>query len=253
MRFLVLALALLLAAPATAQNQRQLLIDILGEVHQSDEVRRGLQSMGFNGENFEIALAHVKNVLTDRVVAGYLADNIRTASRAGKMTAEEFETLLFEPTDLGTAHLATGDQAFFLKVVSAMVKALSPCDCGRLARDRLSPAAERRALSAVLARLDPKSLKRFYDIDLKATRLGISRGARQLSKAQQSRGEAAFTKALIKGLGQSDHVDELIATIENLDRASDANACKATILLIDSVLALKGRDQADALLYFMVQ
>lgn len=240
--------ALPAAQEAAPQIGRADLVELLGRIFTGPEMRDELHSLGFRGEKLDLAMDHIRATMSDPVIAGHIADRVLEA-RIGAIPVAGANGLVWDLVDRGTGHLPLRDLHYFYKVQRAVLHGLPQRQCGQLIKGRLAPARMAEITSRAAARLNAPALKTYYRIQRQAARLGAARAPRTLSPAQQDHLARRIGAALAQRMRSDPQTRRLYRIFGTLDRASDAQACAAGRLFLDTVLGLKGRDLHHGLIY----
>lgn len=241
-----------LVSPATAQsaqNTRNEIIRLLGQLPEIAPVRGQLMAQGFEGEKLALAEAHSKRIMTDPLIAGYIADRLIALYDGNLSAASATEGLIAPLYESGITHLPLRELVYYHKVQRVLLDGMSTRDCGMLVKGQMRPARMEDVLGRAEARLSARTLRDFYRIQYKAMRLGVTRAPKQLSPAESGRIQGVIFDTLRARVESDKNARALTNTFENFDRASNASACSAAKLFTDTVLDLKGRDLQQALLY----
>lgn len=238
---------------AAAENQtlpvtRAEIIRFLGQLPELAPIREDMMSLGFRGQNLELAVRQAEIFYTDPLIAGHIADQV-IAVYSDKPTAQQAEGLIWPLIDRGLGHLSTRELQYFYQVEHTMIMALPTRQCGLAVRNRLSPQAQSDAMSRVAARLNTPALKEYYRLQHKAARFGVRRDAVRLSPAAQERTEALIERGLLARINASSDPDGLKRAMVDLDNADNARACAVGEMFYASVMDMKGPALRDALIY----
>jgi len=237
------------AAQAQEPTAKADIVRLLGRMHEFVPVEQEFRSLGFEGENLDLAMAQYKRMFNDSGIAGFVADRILAAQQGDVPTALEAGGLLGPLVNRGTGHLPTRDLEYFYKVEYAVFKALPYRECGLAVKQRLSERRLADATARAAARMNTPALKEYYRIQFKAARLGVTRRAVRLDPAESARierlvGETVFAREGDAGAGR------MMRIFAQPGRATNRQACEAGRMIMESVLSLQGRDLRDALIYF---
>ncbi|MEB8387642.1 hypothetical protein OO012_10410 [Rhodobacteraceae bacterium KMM 6894] len=248
-----LALMLCLSGPsAQAQSEvtRSDLIRMLGRLYDDLPIREDLMSLGFRGENLDLAVEQAKRVLRDPDVAGYVADRVLALqSGTAPPPTRAAEGLLWGLMDRGISHLPLRDLRYYYVVEQAVLKAMSPRNCGLAVRERMSPERLADETARIAARLNTPALRTYYDIQLRAAQLGATRPQLKMSTARIEAAEQSIFEALARLIASRDDAEKLMRTFSRLDNADNRSACTAGRAFIDAVLSLEGKALHEALIY----
>lgn len=255
MRAILLALYLMLPMAGMAASEvarpvldREEMIRMLAQIPEVAPVRQDLISIGFEGENLELAVRQTMVFYTDPIIAGYIADQV-IALYNGPPRKLEAQGLFWPLVDRGLGHIPTRELQYFFKVEHAMISALPERQCGLAVRKRLSPDRYSDAMSRMASRLNSPALKEYYRIQLKAARIGARRDAVVLSPAAMARTEARIRGGMDARFDASRDAAGLKAAVVDLSRASNHRACVIGEIFYQSVMALEGQALREALIY----
>ncbi len=254
MRFLFCLTALFLAlapvshAQDTAPN-RDDIVDLLARMDEFVPLREEFISMGFRGENLELAMDQHARVFGDPAIGGYVADRLIEAYSGTIPGAAEAGGLLGPLIDRGIGHLPTRELAYFYQVENTVFRALPFRECGLAVKQRLSDRRLADATARAAARLNTPALKEYYRIQYKAARLGLTRQAVRLTPARTEQIEARIGEEIFSQTGDA-AARNLIRLFENPRRASNRLACEAGRTIMQTVMTMQGRELRDALIYF---
>lgn len=239
------------AAQAQAQDQpaRSDLVRLLGRMHEFVPIEQDFRSLGFEGENLDLAMAQYKRMFNDPGIAGFVADRILSAQRTEVPTALEAGGLLGPLVDRGIGHLPTRELAYFYKVEYAVFNALPYRICGLVVKQRLSDHRLADATAKAAARLNSPALSEYYRIQYKAARLGVTRKAVRLGPAATARIERVIGKTVFSREGDA-HAEGLMRIFSRPESATNRQACETGRMIMQAVLTLEGEDLHDALIYF---
>ena len=250
--FCLTALFLACAPIAHAQAQQANRDDIIRMLSRMDEIvpiRDDFARMGFKGKNLDLAVAQHRRVFGDPQIGAYVADRLIAAYAGTLPSTSEAGGLLGPLIDRGIGHLPNAELVYFYQVENVVFKALPIRECGLAVKQRLSDQRLSDATARVAARLNTPALRQYYRIQYKAARLGLTRKAVRLTKAQTLRIEDRIGEEIFAQTGDAETLS-LIRTFENPRRATNKQACEAGRKIMDTVMAMTGRDQRDALIYF---
>lgn len=237
------------ALSQSAQNSRDELIALLGRLPEIAPIRNQLVAQGFQGEKLALAEAHSKRVMTDDLIAGYIADRLIALYDGRLSAASATEGLIAPLYESGITHLPVKELVYYHKVQRVLLDGMTPRDCGLLVKGQLRPARMEDVIGRAEARLSARTLKEFYRIQYKAMRLGVTRAPRQLSPAEAARIQTVIFEAVRKRVESASNAKALSNTLENFERARNATACEAAKVFAEAVLDITGRDQQKALLF----
>lgn len=251
-RFLMICgLMLALATPpvaATSEVDRADIMRLLSRLFTGVEMREDLQSLGFRGEKLDIAMAHIGRTMSDPVVSGFIADQV-LAAQAGTADMAGANGVLWQLIDRGAGHLPPRDLHYYFKVQRTVLYALPTRDCGRLIRGRMPVEEMSDLTSRTAARLNAPALETYYNIQLKAARLGATRAPNILPPARRARIEERISDVLGARLAVHPDGPAIQAAFGDIERAANPAACAAGRLFLDSVLSLEGPDLTEGLIY----
>lgn len=257
MRFIIAVLVCLTLWPATlpaaAEGEvvvvtKADIVRLLGEIPDMAPVRQDMRALGFRGENLELAVAQNRAFYTDPEIAGYIAERV-LAAYANPGQPGQANGLIWPLIDRGLGHLPTRQLKYYYEVEATMIDALPVRQCGLVIRSKLSAEAHSEAMSRMAARLNPPALRAYYRIQLRAARLGTSRPAVRLSRAQFERVRAGLDREMDLLIAASPNPARLRAAMRDLDRADNRRACAIGRLMYDAILRLEGRTLREALIF----
>lgn len=250
--FLIFGFLLGLTGPALPAGQadvsRQDIIRLLSHLFSGPEMREDLRALGFEGEKLTLAMDHISRTMADPVVAGAIADQVMDA-QSGRADMVGANGVLWQLIERGAGNLPPRDLHYYFKVQRTVLNALPTSVCGRLIRGRLPHAEMSDITSRAAANLNAPALKTYYQIQLKAARLGATRPPRMLTPARMHQVERRIAEALGAQLEARPDGAALKAAFGDIERADNAMACAAGRLFLDSVLSLRGPDLTDGLIY----
>lgn len=249
---LLFCLGLGVAVPVAAQQAPSEKVEIMRLLQRMDEfvpIEAEFRSLGFEGRNLELAMAQHRRVFGDPEIASYVADRLLSAYSGSLPSASVAGGLLGPLIDRGIGHLPTRELVYFYKVETAVFQALPTRECGLAVKQRLSDQRLSDATARVAARLNTPALEEYYRIQYKAARLGLTRERVVLGAARETKIEEKIGKVIFEGPGSGD-ARELIRVFENPERASNRRACEAGRTIMAAVMAMRGDDLREALLYF---
>lgn len=255
LRRLALVLGLLLAGlPALAQQEaaptanRADIIRLLGELPDYADFRAEMRALGFRGEKLDLAVEHAELIYRDPVIAGYVADRVISAYETPD-TGAEARGLIWPLIERGLPHLPTLELRYYHQVERVMMEALPDRDCGRIVRGRMPPRQFMRVMSRMSARLNTEGLRNYYRIQAKAARLGVTRDPVGMSPERIDAVETRIAEGLSRRIAQSENPRRLLRAMDNLPRASNAQACLIGRMFTDIVMDLEGPALRDTLVY----
>jgi len=256
-----ICMALAIPAPAMAQSapnagqpdtgqsvSRADLVNLLGRLHEDGEVRQDLAALGFAGEKLELAVRHAADMLSDPVIAGYIADRVLAVRDNRTPPIARAQGLLWSVIDEGLGHLPLRDLRYYYSVEKVVLSAMPVRTCGRAVRGDLAPARMAEATARAAARLNVEGLRNYYRIQLRAAQLGAQRGAKRLPPQRAAQAEAAIFGVVTRTISAREDAARLMGSFANLERASARDACIAGQVFIEAVLTLEGRELNDALI-----
>ena len=237
------------ALSQSAQNSREELIDLLGRLPDIAPIRNRLIAQGFEGEKLALAEAHSRRVMSDPLIAGYIADRLIALYDGRLSAASATEGLIAPLYESGITHLPVAELVYYHKVQRVLLDGMTSRDCGQLVKGRMRPGRMEEVIGKAEARLSARTLRELYRIQYKAMRLGVTRAPRQLSPADSARIQTVIFEAVRNRVEGASNARALSNTLENFERASNASACAAAKVFTDAVLGITGRDQQKALLF----
>lgn len=250
---MIFVMCMALALPAEAQDQvpaevRNDLIDLLQQISEQTPVRADLERLGFSGQKLDLAVRQSRVFMRDRHIAGFVADQL-IAANAGQVPAQIGNRGFIGPLIMrGMGHLSTSDMRRFYAIEQLIMRSFPERDCGLAVKERLRHQRWFELSSRIEAQLSLATLKEYYRIQLKAAKLGATRDPVRLDDAQMAATAARINSANEANLAGRADGRQIIAAMNNLNRASNRRACQASILFMETVLGLEGRDLRDALL-----
>lgn len=253
--YVMLCVIWVMAGPVQAQTagnappNKEDIVQLLLRMDEFVPIEQEFIALGFEGENLELAMAQHRRVFGDRDIANYIAERVLSAYAGTVPSASEAGGLLGPLIDRGIGHLNATDLVFFYKVENAVFRALPYRECGLAVKQRLSDERLALATARAAARMNSPALKRYYDIQYKAARLGLRNEQVILTGARKDRIEQKIGEALFAESGDADAL-KLVRVFENPARATNRQACEAGRVIMETVLTMQGRDLREALLYF---
>ena len=245
------ALAILVAiGPVSAQTETVRKSDIVRLLRQLPEfspIREDMIALGFRGAKLDLAVGQIERMLKDPGIANNIADRVIAAQRSTVLPSEA-GGLFWPLVDRGLGHLTPPELRYFYQVEQAMLKALSPRQCGLIIKERLSPKRLAQATGRVASRLTTPTLREYYRIQFKAAQIGAARAPKRLSTEAEARAIFNINQALTQALEDRPDKDALTRAYDDLLRVGNRRACTAGRVFMDAVLSLEGRDLQDALI-----
>lgn len=251
---LLLSLVLWPAATPAAPQEGEIVVTkadimrLLAQIPEIAPVREDMRALGFRGENLELAVAQNRAFYTDPVIAGFIAEQVMMAY-ANPGQPGQAQGLIWPLIDRGLGHLPTRKLKYYYEVEATMIDALPVAQCGRIIRNDLSAEAHSDVMSRMAARLNAPALKEYYAIQLRAARLGASRGAVRLSKPQFDRVRAGLDREMEVLIAGTPGPAGIRAAMRDLRHADDRRACVIGRLMYDAVMRLEGQTLRDALIF----
>lgn len=243
------ALAAQSGGDTSAQSvSRADLIRLLGRLHEDNAVRADLSALGFSGAKLDLAVQHAKDMLSDPVIAGYIADRVLAVRDGSMVPVARAQGLLWTVIDEGLGHLPLRDLRYYYQVEQVVLGAMPQRICGRAVRGDLAPDRMAEETARAAARLNFEGLRNYYRIQLRAAQLGAQRGAAQLPPQRAARAEAAIFGVVTRTIAAREDAARVMGSFANLDRANDRDACIAGKVFIEAILTLEGRELQDALI-----
>lgn len=249
------ALAILICLPAAVMAQQDGMavtkadmVRFLNQIPQVAPIEEDMRRLGFAGENLALAVRQTEAFYTDPKISDYIAGRV-LAFYGGEAPRDVADGLVWPLIARGLTHLPTRELVHYYNIERAMMKALPMRQCGQAMRRQIAPQRLSDAMSRVAARLHTPSLREYYRIELKAARLGTSRNAVRLGAADTERVEARIRGELDMRIAASRHPARLRAAMKNMDKSRNAPACEVGLMFYDAVLAIKGRELRNALIY----
>ena len=252
--FAWLALSLALCSGVSvAQEQtaptRADLIRFIGQMPELSGTREALARQGYQGRQLDLAVDHEEKLLNDKVIAGYIADRLIGLYNGNLPTGWAPDGLIMPLFATGYTNLPRGDKVYYFKVQAAILRAMPANDCGLVIKGRMSNRRLERAFGQAEARLSPDTLQRYYQLQRTAIRSGVSKAPRTLSPADNARIQERLNAAVRTRVETDPNLKGAGKALENMNRASSANACQAGLLFYDTALSMTGRDLDHVLLY----
>ncbi|MEM7074902.1 MAG: hypothetical protein AAF484_07435 [Pseudomonadota bacterium] len=242
------------SASAVAQAQSEItpnrddIIRLLGQIPDVAPIREELQELGYEGENLDLAVAQAELVYRDPVLAGFIADQVIVAFLEPERVGEA-GGLLWPLVERGLGHLPTRELRFYYRVERSLIGGLPRQACGRAIRNRLPPERFAELITRAAARLNTSGLREYYRIQAKAARLGVERMPVQFTRERAVATEDNINTRLRASIEASDNPAPLLRALDDLDNASNRQACTIGKLFLDTVLTMQGREGRDALIY----
>lgn len=224
------------------------IVRLLGEIPNFAPIREELIGFGFEGENLELAVAHAELVYRDPVLAGHIADQV-IAAYFDPQNASVAGGLIWPMVERGLGHLTTRELRFYYRVERSLIGGLPVRACGRAVRNRLPSPRFAELITRAAARLNSSGLREYYRIQARAARFGILRAPVRLSKDRAEEIEGEINARVRARIEQTDRANTLLAALEDLDAASNRQACQIGKLFLDTVVSIQGKDGRDALIY----
>ena len=241
-----------LAGPSAAQSARDSrdeIIDLLGRLPEIAPVRNQLIDQGFRGEKLALAEDHMRLMMNDKLIAGYIADRLIALYDGDLSGGVATEGLIAPLYDSGITHLPLAEMKFFHQMQRALLDGMSRRHCGLIVKGDMRPQRMEDILGRAETYFTIKTLRTYYRIQRKAVRLGVTRAPKQLSPIARARIERRISEALNARVQSVENGRAVARTFDNLQRASAASACDAGKLFADVILDLEGRDLREALIY----
>lgn len=232
--------------PAVSRGE---LIELIGKLPELNGSKQALSRQGFKDDKLAIAFDHQNRLMGDKVVAGYIADRLLAVSNGNLPSGWAPDGLISPLFSSGYTNLSRGDKVFYWQVQQTVLKAMPTRECGLLVKGRMNEARTERVVGQAEARLSTSTLKRYYEIQRKAIRIGVSRGPKALSPQDAARTQEKINQTLRDRISSDPALAQVGSAFDNMNRASPANACQAGILFYDVALSLRGRDLENALLF----
>ena len=203
--------------------------------------------MGLSPENLPLMIEYVRTLYADRRLAHVVAEQIyRHQDTLDEATAEAKIARLSEESilRLQSQGLASADDELIRRMLALMV-----------AIPRFTNAAECKAVFGgggeavpeylIMARMGPAAFKDYLAILQSAISLGLS-GAKimPLTQSQEAGAQAAFEKQVVadaRNLSETE-ARQLGMALQDLDRATPDQACKAIQAIIAAAVAMPGQE-----------
>jgi hypothetical protein len=233
----------------SAKDSRDELIDLLGRLPEIAPARDQLVAQGFRDEKLALAEEHIRLLMNEKRVAGYMADRLIALYDGDLSAVAGTEGLIAPLYDRGITHLPLAEMKFFHQMQRALLDGMSQRDCGLVVKGQMRPRRMEDVLGRAETYFSVKTLRIYYHIQRKAVRLGVTRAPKQLSPKERSRIEQRISQALNARVQSEQDAGTLARTFGNLGRARPTAACEAGKLFADVILELQGRELRDALLY----
>ncbi|MEM6481410.1 MAG: hypothetical protein AAF681_06150 [Pseudomonadota bacterium] len=224
------------------------IVRLLGEVPDYAPIREELIALGFEGENLELAVSHAELVYRDPVLAGHVADQVISAF-LDPGNAQVAGGLIWPMVERGLGHLNARELRFYYRVERSLIGGLPVRDCGRAVRNRLPPARFAELITRAAARLNTSGLREYYRIQARAARFGIQREPVRLSQGRADDVEAEINAQIRASIERSGQPSSLLTALDDLNDATNRQACEIGKLFLETVVAMSGQDGRDALIY----
>lgn len=240
--------------PGYAQNtgdfepNRADIVRLLGQIPDYAPIREELISLGFKDENLELAVSHAELVYRDPILAGHIADQVITAF-LDPGNAQIAGGLIWPMVERGLGHLKSRELRFYYRVERSLIGGLSVRDCGRAVRNRLPPSRFAEQITRAAARLNTSGLREYYRIQARAARFGIQREPVRLSQTRAEAVEAEINAQIRARIENSGQPASLLTAMDDLDDATNRQACEIGKLFLETVVTMSGQDGRDALIY----
>lgn len=251
MRIVIAILCLVIGHSANAQAEKPEIVRFLGQMHQLPFVREDFVESGFEGENLELAIGQMKRILTDPGISNYVADRLIEAGSGAPTPSLVTGGLIGPLFDRGMGHLTTSELKFYYNVEKEVISSMSVRNCGRTFRNKLPPHKLSLAMERGAAKLDTPVLKEFYRIQFKAAKLGLKRKAAQLSSTELEATLGNLSEQLMERISEKKNGPALMLALGNIQRANNDTACEAGLLMLNTVLEMKGRYLRSSLIYLV--
>ena len=250
-RCLFLVFLIVFGSFAVAQSPREELIQGFAQFHKNKAFQENLVRRGYTGAKFDNALEHNRRIFTDRDIIGFLADTFLsidlTRQRAGILPPEPWEAMFAR----GIGHLSANEMRRFILVELRILNSLSPANCGKYLRGRLSPEKREAVRDAALTSYDPKTLQAFFRAEYKVLKTGARRGPPpRVTRAEEVRINALVGANIAGYLEGAKSADRISKGMQNIDRASNRTACNVGKIWLGSVVNVGGPDGKLAMRMF---
>lgn len=253
LRSILFALMVMCLAPAAvAQDSREDIIRSIQRIPLDPVLRANIRKNGFTGERFDIVLASLKRIYGNQAIVGFVTDYYLGLAQKGQV----YNQPVVDPVDLlmnrGFSHLSSAQMRRLLLTDMAILKTLSPTDCGRLIKGTLSPQAASEKTDKVLSRLEPAALRAYYDVQYAAAVTGLKYSRpRELTRDETARVENKIFDRFDLYMNAQKNSDALYRAWQDPARASNRSLCMVSQLFLSSVLDIQGPDARLAMIYFM--
>ncbi len=233
---------------ATLQSNRDEMIRVLSTLPSVMLIVEDQQRLDFGGKNLELAVTQAGAFYKDPDIAGHMADQVLSVC-TDPVFQVQAQGLVWLLVEQGIGDLSIGKMWFYFLVRRGMIYTLSNQECGFEVRGLLSDTRFLGTRTDMTARLDTNTLREFYRVESKATRIGATKQLVRLSDRELLHIVCKVEVQLLNLIDATPDTPRLKSALRNIEAVDNTRAFCVGRRLYQAVFLLDQNDLRSELSY----